>query len=599
MKRFRFIGFIGVIGLAISIVSYYQPSFGATLPALTLDKLNIGEGDDFASQNLGLPWDMESPPYPDFPTVFHNVDRGSFSANSDDWTFSSTNNDPNLWMLWPNIADSQDVLRMGDRFPIDASHYRLLSFRLCSNLADVANVYWYDAPLGAPVVPAGDTEFILTQSGCHLYVMDLATIPKFSGTWGGWVSGLRLDPAASNSSVDFTLHWVRLTSVDPTHTVGIQWNDVVVGSDLEFYLNDSCSMTDAMLIGTQQNVNPSGTFEWGAVIENHPSEIKQVLPIPASIEPGSYVISMIVNGTGAPICTLGNLEIVRAPSLNFLKPSPFSGPDYATTEVGDPWGMNNPEDIPFEENLSGSSFGGGIFTGTSLAAGNPGSGDPALYLNTPTSIDTSRYHYVTFRYYLEGEQDIAVGWVLRYLWYTINTVDLVTIEDMIIYEGWHTYWMDLSQVLIDPVGTLGTGWHGYPTTLRMDPHEIPFAETFHLDFITLSGDEKVLVGMPFSIIYEIIASQPVAVTFYYDDDRDLSNGRVAMQQFGVPGFKVFLPFVINSTGSPDSPEIDLPAGETWIWDTTGIAPGIYYASAEVSDGMNTTNWYSETPIIIE
>src|SRR3989442_4558270 len=138
----------------------------------------ISEGDDFATRVLGLPWDMSTGPYPDFPTVFFGVDRGSFGATNGLWSFTTTNNDPSLTLLFPGIKDTQQILRLGDRFPIDTSKYKLLSFRLCSSINDTANVYWfYDQ--GPHVVYAG-SKFIdvgaTSGSNCAVYVIDMTQI---------------------------------------------------------------------------------------------------------------------------------------------------------------------------------------------------------------------------------------------------------------------------------------------------------------------------------------------------------------------------------------------------------------------------------------
>ena len=592
----RYIKFVVALGISFSsFLVFGGPANGAPTQEMTLTVSTIGEGKDFASQILGMPWNMQSPPYPDFPTVFDNVSRASFSANGDDWTFTASNNDPSLWILWPNLADSQHVLKLGDRYPINASVYHLISFRLCSDQADVANVYWFDRPLESPVVPAGDTEFIQTASGCHLYVIDLETIPKFNGTWAGLVSGLRLDPAANNSDVAFGLDWIRLTSFDPGHTLGIQWQYIPNGSDLEFYLNNTCSLTNAELIGAQQAVSPDGTFQWGASLYPHPSRIKQMLPVPASFEPGNYTVVMRVGGSSTPICTATDLEIVAAPVLTYKQPSTFSGPDYATDNIADPWGMANSEDIEFSENLSSLSFAGGILDGVSNSTG-----DPALYLNTSIGIDTSKYHHVTFRYQLDGNQDIGLGWVLRFLWYTVNTVDLVTIEDTIVYEGWHTYSMDLDEVLIDPIGTLGSGWEGAPTTFRMDPHEVHTALNLHLDFVTLTGDEMVASGDPFDIIYHVDADLPVNIDFFYDDDTNPSNGRTAMVRWELGAYSIFLPLIQNGVTAPaSSSEIEILDGSRWQWDTSSVTAGSYFVSADISDGYNITTWSSDVPVIVE
>jgi len=89
---------------------------------------------------------------------------------------------------------------------------------------------------------------------------------------------------------------------------------------------------------------------------------------------------------------------------------------------------------------------------------------------------------------------------------------------------------------------------------------------------------------------------------YYDTDKNPSNGRtlipVGASLAAPPGgaFESFLPLVQKGTEAP--PEIDPLIGVSRFWNTTGVPPGPYYISADVSDGFMTTTWYSEVPVII-
>ncbi|MFV2045567.1 MAG: hypothetical protein ACC700_20325, partial [Anaerolineales bacterium] len=114
--------------------------------AVGLGTTEIGEGKDFATHVLGLPWDMSTDPYPDFPTTFINFDRQSFSSSGGIWRIQTSPfgpYDPNIYILNPGIANTQQVLRLGDRYPINADVYHLLSFRMCSDTNDLATIYWY------------------------------------------------------------------------------------------------------------------------------------------------------------------------------------------------------------------------------------------------------------------------------------------------------------------------------------------------------------------------------------------------------------------------------------------------------------------------
>jgi hypothetical protein len=276
----------------------------------------------------------------------------------------------------------------------------------------------------------------------------------------------------------------------------------------------------------------------------------------------------------------------------------YSGPDYALDIVNDPWGMSNMQDIASSYNFST------LYNDNGLMYGTTGGGDSRLYLRVTNPIDTNKYKYATFRYTIDALRNFGDGWVQRFLWwYTQPHIDPVTTEDMIIYEGWHTYSFDLSQAIYEPGGS----WSGNLPVFRMDPHEISFPVDMRLDFLTLTGDERISSGTLFPIVYETNPEEAVTVSFYYDTDRNATNGRTPIVQTMSPTAPadsnfVYLPTIptrppIVSGGPPG--EINLLTGETRLWNTAGVPPGTYYISADVYDGVMITTWYSEVPVIIE
>jgi hypothetical protein len=532
---------------------------------------------------------MNAGPYPDLTTVLLNVDRASFSASGGVWRFVSVNSDPGVVLLESGIANTQQALRLGDRFPIDASRYRLLSFRLCSSAATTANVNWfYDQ---APHTVFAGSNFVtisaVASPNCALYVIDMTRIgalATFGGAtgWNGTVRGLRLDPASTGSGIALHLDWVRLTTVDTTNTVPINWAGVTSGTTLFFYLakDTDCSPVGATLIGTAPRTGSTGSFTWGAVLQPNPT-LAMPRPLPESFQPGRYAVFMLVDNAGAPICGSTPLEIRQAPILTFQKPSPTSGPDYATEVNGDSWGMASAQDIGETTNIVGGTVSGGIFTGLTNA-----SGDPHFFLSLAAPIDAQRYRYATFRMQLDGSQDIGAGSVSRlYWWFQGPTIDFVATRDIIVYEGFQTYTVDLTQALLEPT-SLGPGWVGLPTAFRLDPHEFPASRTFRVDFVTLTGDDRVSPGNAFPIYYQTTPVSGVAVNLFYDTDTNPTNGRT--------------PITLSSAPCPPdpTPELGLLTGVCRLWDTTGVANGPYFILAEVSDGAQMTQWYSETPVIV-
>jgi hypothetical protein len=417
--------------------------------------------------------------------------------------------------------------------------------------------------------------------------------------------GFRLDPSAASGRT-LQLDWVRLTSEDTSNIVAINWSGVSSGSKLYFYLNSSsCSTSGSTLVGIQSRGSAnSGTFSWGSSLQNNPfgtwtTGLAQPLPLPESFQPGQYYVYMLVDNAGSPICAPSPLTIDKAPILNFQKPSMYSGNDYATQVVGDAWDMSNTQDIASTTNVATSQWGGGIYTGTST------SGDPMLWLHLTSPIDSSKYRYATFRYWLEGIQNIGGGWITRFIWYTQGAgTDDVTLRDTIIYEGWNTYSIDLQNAPIEDTSH-GPPWGStFPTVFRFDQNENTTGNpwTFHLDFVTLTADETIKRGTPFPIYYVPTPSSGVTVNFHYSPTPNPSNCAAQPQASRyVPSsrpYAAFIPLVLrNSAGMAKPSEINLLTGTQWLWDTSAVTPGTYYICGIISDGVMSTSWNTDLPDI--
>jgi hypothetical protein len=473
---------------------------------------------------------------------------------------------------------------------------------LCSDASDGGVVYWYLDQFGADPLRIGywNPPFAV-DAGCKLYVIDLADGDhQQDQAWAGMIKGFRIDPVNFTSGVTIDLDWARLTTADTSNIVPIDWANVTTGTNLHFYLNESCSITGAMPIGVvSRDANESGTFNWGAsLIAN--GDVSTPYPLPESFEPGTYTVLMQIDGVGDPICAAETLEIRKAPILSIQKPSMFSGPDYATEMVGDSWGMANAGDIILTNDIVSSDFTDGIWNGTTNS-----DGDAWCHLNLVSSINANTYKYFTIQMWLEGQapgirqflSDKRIIW-----WYTNPGVDAVASDDMLIREGWQTYTFDLSQAYIDPASPPGLSWTGNPIVFRNDIHEEMQAMDFHIDFATLTGDEIISSGDVFRIVYELDSESITDLSFYYDTDQDPENGGRGLMTEYMPGPNVlYFPVIGLNIPSANFPqlEIDLLTGASWFWDTSTVPSGTYYVSIDADDGLNTTTWVSEVPVIVQ
>ena len=96
-------------------------------------------------------------------------------------------------------------------------------------------------------------------------------------------------------------------------------------------------------------------------------------------------------------------------------------------------------------------------------------------------IDTTRYRYLTYTLAADGtdygniSDKVKRGWVTRLVWWTDGlSIDGEQTNDNVLYEGIHTYTIDLYGDVIEPDSTLsGLKWQDNPTVahLRIDPLE--------------------------------------------------------------------------------------------------------------------------------
>lgn len=297
----------------------------------------------------------------------------------------------------------------------------------------------------------------------------------------------------------------------------------------------------------------------------------------------------------------GAVTVNDAPNIWVTQPSMTSGEDYAQSVLGSSWDMSDVGSILDDRagtqaivDIDPYNFTNGILSGVTKGTPRPtASGVPAsdnqLWLNTGvvkdrsnTLMDTSKFKYLTWRYWQEGTQNTIVGWVTRLIWWNRGfDVDSTVTKDIVIEEGWNTYRLNLSGAAIEPVSSdvpSAYGWRDSMKYIRFDPNEIANAagtltSTFHLDYIKLTAPD-VAYGA-FDIRWNATSGISPTVSLYYDTDTTVSNGMT----------------LITST---------LPAATgSYTWDSSAVAEGTYYVYARVQDAYNSTGRYSESPVIVK
>jgi hypothetical protein len=297
------------------------------------------------------------------------------------------------------------------------------------------------------------------------------------------------------------------------------------------------------------------------------------------------------------------LPVNTTPQLTITAPSYLSGPDYATEQLNNPWDMSDSADIVYTNGIvpSSISFGNGVFTATSpqqdRRCGNIVCGDTLVHLNVGPLIDTSRYKYFSYRMKIDGVQDTMLGSVGRVIWWSTIPQESSVSKSWVIYEGWQTVSFDLTQIRLEPnSNTLWTA--GRPKVFRFDPHEFAAPKTVHIDYVSLTGDER--ADRSFNVRYE--ASDPdgnVRIDWFYDTDDQGFDGQEISCNAQSPAppqeaaFSVFLPLIVRSQPGPT-----INTGQSCTWQTTNVPPGTYYIYGIINDGLDKSRTYSEVPVIV-
>jgi hypothetical protein len=541
----------------------------------------IGEGEDFFTLHLGDPREMD-----DRFDLRWQEGISNISVSNGFWS-GTAEAEATVWAHYPGFCSAANIGPIGAQYPIDASRYTLLSFRMYSSTD--SSFYIFAAP-EACITPANPVTSGTVYRGWHTYAIDLSADPHWSGT----IRGLLLQPTRAGGEIIFD--WLRLTDPTTSPAYVIRWIATGSTGTVDLYADDDTDFNNGYIFQIASGLDAaSGEYTW------HPS----LLP------PGSYYVYAALSDGGGDYSD-GPLTIVPAPILRFSAPSMTSGDDYATVELGDPWDMSNEGDIIgldwTRHHIAAPCpcFATGELYGTT--SGN----DPFFYLNVDPNrpIDTSKYKYLTYRWYVEGEWshsterlEDANGWVTRFVYFPNwlpSLSEANTLNDIIIWEGWNTYTLDLSKGYLDDEDPgPGPGWTDTKAALRFDLME-PWTNsfTFHIDYVLLTADDQ--VDESFTIEWRLIASRPVTITLYWDTDQDRSAGleqiaQIVPDQPLVPSgdYLIYLPLIMQNW----SQEVKGIAG-SYTWDTSLVLDGSYYIHAKVEDGYNTTWWYSETPVVI-
>ncbi len=547
----------------------------------------VPEGNDFFTHVLGDPRDMNERLDLRWQQGISNISiaSGLWSGTASAWA--------DVWVHFPGInSGAANIGKIGANYPIDPLTYKQLSFRLSSPAN--ANLYVWAAKQKT-ISSRYQVAQASLSTGWQTVIKDLSS----DSDWSGNIYGLLLTPLQDGGS--FSLDWIRLTNPDTSPSYNITWTGAGSGT-VDIYCDDDTNFSNGTIAQIADNTDNDGSFTWQT----------------AAFPPGDYYIYIehSSDGSGNGDYSSGPLTIVAAPILDFSAPSMTSGEDYATAVWQDPWDMDSWNDILGGgawdwtwHHLENVSFDGQMHA---RVVGPDSFIYPVVDVGNP--INTSKYKYLTWRWYVEGDWVNSTdrlanenAWVTRFHYFVEypydHRRDMNTLNDIVIWEGWNTYSLDLSKGYLDDAAPgPGPGWTGTKTGLRFDFMEAEVNEfNIHVDYVMLTADPTAQAGGTYDIKWTLQASdRPITITLKYDNDQNPDNGFTGTIATLTPGggtspsgpYVIYLPLVVKNY-DPDTLTED-----TYRWSVPSGLSGSYYIYAEVNDGINVVEWYSEVPVVI-
>ncbi len=574
------------------------------------------EGNDFATIELGNPWDMDS--ITDISRGFNGdlfhirnffVSNGVFSGQSTD-SYAS------FYVLHPGYLPGMRSGTIGFLHPINPNKYSCVYVASYVPQASAIHYHWFSWVKDMHLTEGGGYTYgmRLNTNRWMLYSYNLATWPHEADeewTLRQW-QGLRLI-VTDQTWTNFQVDWVRLTDCNP---VLVTIAGLTFGNQYDLWIGHG---NPERQILAASGISPDNNGRLHFDVQG--------------IEPDIYTYYV---KQGNNIVKQGKLIIHAKPVPEFVSPSPITGEEYSEW-AGNSWDLSAPNDIAAvycaEWNFDAGVLNVYTRPGSQQpkkckGLGDAKEADPKIYLNSPRSVDISTYRYLAFRQYIGGPWQLpAKGMVVRWIWRTVNPNDPskyceYVSPEVVLDVGWRTYWTELYDTFNGlPVETGGTScpqnihWkdqHNALLYFRIDPNENITNETFHqkFDWIGLYKMDSVEKGHYYYVRISLNKRPETLVNMhlYYTDN--LSNPKkysaqgeftAGLSQYSSVSsdlenppqaiYRLFVPMVFSDF-------ITVPNLITFRWNTASVAPGIYYICTESHDGFNQSLYCSKAPVVV-
>lgn len=526
----------------------------------------ISAGPDYAYDERGYYWGFD-----DYQNFAYELSRNSFAGGltlNDGWLSGKESlSGRGLYILNAQIIGTNPTQNEGVYHPIIPANYRYLTLHICLSQNAGINVAWYRSQSDT-----NSSAWKSFKAGCGIYTIDLVNDnPYGPNPWLslGSVTGLAL--FINEPGVDVLLNSARLTPTPSPQPISINW--VPKSGTVDLIFSDTLDLSKPVTIDTGVDAS-KGNYAW------------EIPPI----EPDLYYITARFSD-GSTLQS--SIRVNHPPKVHITDPSFTSGPDYATTIIGNAWDFSSANDVKQTYNMINLNYENSFLTA------NNTNEDPIVIMNTPLShpIDANRFFYLTYRMRDMGPQSISKGSVTRVFYKPIGSSqwDYVTSADIVIYEGWRDVTIDMRNLLIDSKSDNRALWDGFIDSFRIDPLEFSTMRTFQIDDIKLTGYSNARMGSSFIIDYETNdpESKSLNTQLFYGASQTgpwtsitcLESGEGEVPVLPLGPYLNYLPLIQKPGAS----------GCTW---TANVAPGLYYIQVVSSDGIDITTRVSEAPIQI-
>jgi hypothetical protein len=528
---------IAVIGVALAL--------GVVVPTGTAEAVGeivVDESPDYASVVLHDAWDYAEPT--DFMMDGGGVTQGVFNpkdvsgrhvaahdANGtvmwetprSDWYVTL------MWMTWPHSGPDPGALpddRDGLTNPLDADRFQHLSMRIFSTKDQTVRLRWFTCREYHQPKECEGAMAIPLRAGWNTFIGPIVNNIGYVQPFEGDVYGIRLEGRDQVES-RVRLDWVRIYEPGDTVTVAGVYGEGVYDTD-DRTDNNRSDLEFAPAWGKLPGPDGAGR-----------------LHVPTgALPPGTYQI--LDEGRYVQTITIRPL-----PQPRVLDPDRAGGDDYATTELGNPWDFNGPDDVVAIRNAVDVTYQNGVLAGTNA----PGSNDPYIVLPIgPNGLDPVHYHRVTVRTWYDGKFELndGAGFLAgthgRLIWRTPSHpgsghTQFSDGREKVFFTDRKAYVYDMADVSDDPIFKStaepnvredGTPFAAPDLTwtartpinyLRFDPNEAPSQYRWYVDELRIAADDA--AAPTFDIRWDNPSFEPGTVaTVRLDDDREGFDGEV-------------------------------------------------------------------------